>query len=246
MENKIIEGNKNLPKHIAIIMDGNGRWASKRKLPRVAGHQEGINSVREIVKLSGEIGIKYLTLYTFSKENWQRPIIEVNALMKLLSRTIKKEINELDRNNVRLQIIGNISEIPKTTREDLLKGVEKTKNNTGLTLILALSYGSREEILNAVKQIAKEVEMGKYSSEDICEKTIINKLYTKNIPDPDLVIRTSGEFRISNFLLWQSAYSEYYITSVYWPEFRKEEYLKAIGNYLNRERRFGKTSEQIK
>jgi len=246
MENKIIEGNKNLPKHIAIIMDGNGRWASKRKLPRVAGHQEGINSVREIVKLSGEIGIKYLTLYTFSKENWQRPIIEVNALMKLLSRTIKKEINELDRNNVRLQIIGNISEIPKTTREDLLKGVEKTKNNTGLTLILALSYGSREEILNAVKQIAKEVEMGKYSSEDICEKTIINKLYTKNIPDPDLVIRTSGEFRISNFLLWQSAYSEYYITSVYWPAFRKEEYLKAIGNYLNRERRFGKTSEQIK
>jgi len=246
MENKIIEGNKNLPKHIAIIMDGNGRWASKRKLPRVAGHQEGINSVREIVKLSGEIGIKYLTLYTFSKENWQRPIIEVNALMKLLSRTIKKEINELDRNNVRLQIIGNISEIPKTTREDLLKGVEKTKNNTGLTLILALSYGSREEILNTVKQIAKEVEMGKYSSEDICEKTIINKLYTKNIPDPDLVIRTSGEFRISNFLLWQSAYSEYYITSVYWPAFRKEEYLKAIGNYLNRERRFGKTSEQIK
>jgi len=246
MENKIIEGNKNLPKHIAIIMDGNGRWASKRKLPRVAGHQEGINSVREIVKLSGEIGIKYLTLYTFSKENWQRPIIEVNALMKLLSRTIKKEINELDRNNVRLQIIGNISEIPKTTREDLLKGVEKTKNNTGLTLILALSYGSREEILNTVKQIAKEVEMGKYSSEDICEKTIINKLYTKNIPDPDLVIRTSGEFRISNFLLWQSAYSEYYITSVYWPEFRKEEYLKAIGNYLNRERRFGKTSKQIK
>jgi len=246
MENKIIEGNKNLPKHIAIIMDGNGRWASKRKLPRVAGHQEGINSVREIVKLSGEIGIKYLTLYTFSKENWQRPIIEVNALMKLLSRTIKKEINELDRNNVRLQIIGNINEIPKTTREDLLKGVEKTKNNTGLTLILALSYGSREEILNTVKQIAKEVEMGKYSSEDICEKTIINKLYTKNIPDPDLVIRTSGEFRISNFLLWQSAYSEYYITSVYWPEFRKEEYLKAIGNYLNRERRFGKTSEQIK
>jgi len=246
MENKIIEGNKNLPKHIAIIMDGNGRWASKRKLPRVAGHQEGINSVREIVKLSGEIGIKYLTLYTFSKENWQRPIIEVNALMKLLSRTIKKEINELDRNNVRLQIIGNISEIPKTTREDLLKGVEKTKNNTGLTLILALSYGSREEILNTVKQIAKEVEMGKYSSEDICEKTIINKLYTKNIPDPDLVIRTSGEFRISNFLLWQSAYSEYYITSVYWPAFRKEEYLKAIGNYLNRERRFGKTSKQIK
>jgi len=246
MENKIIEGNKNLPKHIAIIMDGNGRWASKRKLPRVAGHQEGINSVREIVKLSGEIGIKYLTLYTFSKENWQRPIIEVNALMKLLSRTIKKEINELDRNNVRLQIIGNINEIPKTTREDLLKGVEKTKNNTGLTLILALSYGSREEILNTVKQIAKEVEMGKYSSEDICEKTIINKLYTKNIPDPDLVIRTSGEFRISNFLLWQSAYSEYYITSVYWPAFRKEEYLKAIGNYLNRERRFGKTSEQIK
>ena len=153
MENKIIEGNKNLPKHIAIIMDGNGRWASKRKLPRVAGHQEGINSVREIVRLSGEIGIKYLTLYTFSKENWQRPIIEVNALMKLLSRTIKKEINELDRNNVRLQIIGNISEIPKTTRKDLLKGVEKTKNNTGLTLILALSYGSREEILNAVKQI---------------------------------------------------------------------------------------------
>ncbi len=246
MENKIIEGNKNLPKHIAIIMDGNGRWASKRKLPRVAGHQEGINSVREIVRLSGEIGIKYLTLYTFSKENWQRPIIEVNALMKLLSRTIKKEINELNRNNVRLQIIGNINEIPKTTREDLLKGVEKTKKNTGLTLILALSYGSREEILNAVKQIAKEVEMGKYSSEDICEKTIINKLYTKNIPDPDLVIRTSGEFRISNFLLWQSAYSEYYITSVYWPAFRKEEYFKAIDNYLNRERRFGKTSEQIK
>ncbi|MDA3871972.1 MAG: isoprenyl transferase [Candidatus Marinimicrobia bacterium] len=246
MENKIIEGNKNLPKHIAIIMDGNGRWASKRKLPRVAGHQEGINSVREIVRLSGEIGIKYLTLYTFSKENWQRPIIEVNALMKLLSRTIKKEINELDRNNVRLQIIGNISEIPKTTREDLLEGVEKTQNNTGLTLILALSYGSREEILNAMKQIAKEVEVGKYSSEDICEKTIINKLYTRNIPDPDLVIRTSGEFRISNFLLWQSAYAEYYITSVYWPAFRKEEYFKAIDNYLNRERRFGKISEQIK
>ncbi|MEA3500367.1 MAG: isoprenyl transferase [Candidatus Marinimicrobia bacterium] len=246
MKNKIIEGNKNLPKHIAIIMDGNGRWASKKNLPRIAGHREGINSVREIVRLSGEIGIEYLTLYTFSKENWQRPKSEVNALMSLLSSTIKKEINELDRNNVRLQIIGNISEIPKKTREDLLKGVEKTKSNTGLTLVLALSYGSREEILNTVKQIAKEVEMGKYSSKNICEKTIINKLYTKNIPDPDLIIRTSGEFRVSNFLLWQSAYSEYYITSVYWPAFRKEEYFKAIDNYLNRERRYGKISEQIK
>ncbi len=246
MKDKIIEGNKNLPKHIAIIMDGNGRWASKRNLPRIAGHQEGINSVREIVRLSGEVGIKYLTLYTFSKENWLRPKIEVNALMKLLSKTIKKEINELDRNNVRLQIIGNISEIPKKTRENLLEGVEKTKNNTGLTLVLALSYGSREEILNAVKQIAREVETGKYSLENINEKTIINKLYTKKIPDPDLIIRTSGEFRISNFLLWQSAYSEYYITSVYWPAFRKEEYFKAINSYLNRERRYGKISEQVK
>ena len=246
MENKIIEGNENLPKHIAIIMDGNGRWASQRNLPRIAGHKEGINSVREIVRLSNDIGVKYLTLYTFSKENWQRPRIEVNAIMQLLSATIKKEINELDRNNVRVKIIGNISDIPKTTRKNLLDGVNRTKNNTGLTLVIALSYGSREEILNAVKQIVKEIESKKYSLEDINETTINNKLYTKDIPDPDLVIRTSGEFRISNFLLWQSAYSEYYITPVYWPAFRKEEYFKAINNYLNRERRFGKTSEQIK
>ncbi len=246
MENIKLENNKNLPKHIAIIMDGNGRWAKERNLSRVSGHKEGINSVREIVRLSGEIGIEYLTLYTFSQENWQRPRLEVNALMTLLSRTIKKEINELDRNNVRLQIIGNISELPNKTRNDLLEGVEKTKNNNGLTLILALSYGGREEILNAVKRIAEEIEIGKISSKDIDTKMIAERLYTSNIPDPDLVIRTSGEFRISNFLLWQSAYSEYYITPVFWPAFREDEYFMAINNYLGRERRFGKTSEQIK
>ncbi|MEA1986430.1 MAG: isoprenyl transferase [Candidatus Marinimicrobia bacterium] len=246
MKKNSLKENKNLPKHIAIIMDGNGRWAKKRNLSRVAGHKEGINSVREIVRLSGEIGIEYLTLYTFSKENWQRPKFEVNALMSLLSKTIKNEINELDRNNVRLQIIGNISEIPKKTRNDLLDGVEKTKNNKGLTLILALSYGSREEILHSMRQIAEEIAGGKYKPNDIDEKMIAQRLYTKNIPDPDLIIRTSGEFRVSNFLLWQSAYSEYYIADIYWPAFREEEYFKAISVYLNRERRFGKTSEQIR
>ena len=233
------------PNHIAIIMDGNGRWAKARNLPRVSGHTEGINSVREIVRICGEIGISYLTLYTFSSENWARPKIEVSAIMKLLLGTIRKEINNLHQNNVRLSSIGNLQDLPSESRRGIIEGMEKTKNNTGLNLILALSYGSRQELLMAVKRIAVKIESGKLKSKYISEDILSQELYTSNIPDPDLLIRTGGENRISNFLLWQLAYTELFMTNMFWPDFREKALLEAIVDYQSRQRRFGQTGEQV-
>jgi len=226
-------------------MDGNGRWAKARHLPRVSGHSEGINSVREIVRICGEIGISYLTLYTFSSENWARPKIEVSAIMKLLLGTIRKEINNLHQNNVRLSSIGNLQDLPSESRRGIIEGMEKTKNNTGLNLILALSYGSRQELLMAVKRIAVKIESGKLKSKYISEDILSQELYTSNIPDPDLLIRTGGENRISNFLLWQLAYTELFMTNMFWPDFREKALLDAIVDYQSRQRRFGQTGEQV-
>ena len=234
-----------IPNHIAIIMDGNGRWASSKNLPRISGHQEGINSVREIVQICGELEISHLTLYTFSSENWNRPKVEIKAIMKLLLRTINKEINNLNKNNVRLSIIGDLNDLPKDPQQAMIEGINKTKNNTGLNLILALSYGSRQELIMAFKRIANKVEKGIMKSEDISQETITRELYTCDTPDPDLLIRTGGEHRISNFLLWQSAYTELYMTDSFWPDFREDQLLKAILDYQNRQRRFGQTSEQV-
>lgn len=248
MENmirKIIQKG-NIPKHIAIIMDGNGRWAKKRKLPRVEGHREGINSVREIVQICGELGVEVLTLYTFSSENWKRPQWEVSALMTLLLKTIRKEVNDLHKNNVKVMSIGRLDDMPESPRKGILEAIEKTKDNTGLVLNLALSYSSRIEILTAVKSITEKCASGEYDVNAIDEKIFSDNLYTKNLRDPDLLIRTSGESRISNFLLWQLAYTEIIITDTLWPDFRKNEFLKAVENYQSRERRFGLVSEQIK
>ena len=235
----------NIPDHIAIIMDGNGRWAKQRGLPRIAGHREGINSVRDITRICGEIGVKYLTLYTFSTENWNRPKKEVTALMTLLVSTIKNEIKELHKKNVKFSTIGNITLLPKGTINGIKEGIELTQNNSGLNLILALNYGSRQEILNAVRNIADAVKTGALESSSIDEGLFSSFLDTKKFSDPDLLRRTSGELRISNFLLWQCAYTEMYLTDTYWPSFREEELYKAILDFQNRERRFGKTSEQI-
>ena len=232
----------NVPDHIAIIMDGNGRWAQKNSLPRIAGHKEGISSVRAITKKCDEIGVKYLSLYTFSSENWKRPRSEVKALMRLLLTTIRREIKDLNKNNVRLMTIGNLNELPDDARKGMEEGLEKTKNNSGINLILALSYGSRNEILRMVKNIANKAKNGETDPNKIKEIDIINELDTSKIPDPDLLIRTGGEFRLSNFLLWQIAYSEIYITNKYWPEFRENELLIAVKDYQQRERRFGKVS----
>ena len=242
---EVIIKNGNIPSHIAIIMDGNGRWAKEKMLPRFAGHGEGINSVREITRVCGEIDVKHLTLYTFSSENWSRPKMEVSALMKLLLKTITKEVSELNKNNVRLTSIGALEEMPKEARQGILDGIEKTKNNTGLNLVLALSYGGRQEILKAVKQLYADLEKGEITTSDIDPTMFENYLYTANTPDPELLIRTGGENRISNFLLWQIAYTELFVTDVYWPAFREEELLIAIQNYQERERRFGKVSEQL-
>jgi len=235
----------NLPKHIAIIMDGNGRWARSQQLPRVEGHREGINSVREVVKACGELDVKYLTLYTFSTENWNRPRSEVAALMRLLLTTIKSEVKELNKNNVRLTTIGKLNDLPFAARRSMLNAIKLLKNNTGLTLNLALSYSSRKEIIQAVRSIAQKVESGEMCIEEIEEKLFSKHLYTSSIPDPDLLIRTSGELRVSNFLLWQMAYTEIYVTDVLWPEFRRKEFYQAIEAYQKRERRFGLVSEQI-
>ena len=235
----------NIPNHIAIIMDGNGRWAKAKGLPRIAGHKEGINSVRDITRICGEIGVNYLTLYTFSTENWNRPKKEVNALMSLLLSTIKKEVRELHKNNVKFSTIGDLSFLPKNTENGLKEGMALTKNNTGLNLILALNYGSRQEIIDSVINIVSKVQSGDIDSSHIDETLFSSFLYTKNYPDPDLLIRTSGELRISNFLLWQCAYTEMYLTNTYWPSFREEELFKAIVDYQNRERRYGKISEQV-
>ena len=236
---------KIIPRHIAIIMDGNGRWAKQRGLPRIAGHREGINSVREITKICGEIGVKYLTLYTFSTENWSRPKTEVKALMTLLLSTIKKEIKELHKNNVKFSTIGDISILPMRTVEGIKEGEKLTCDNSGLNLILALNYGSRQEIISAVNNIVIDIKKGSLEGNSIDENIFSSYLDTNNCPDPDLLIRTSGELRISNFLLWQSAYTEMYLTNTYWPSFRENELFTAIVDFQNRERRFGKTSEQL-
>jgi undecaprenyl diphosphate synthase len=234
-----------VPQHIAIIMDGNGRWAKQQGENRIYGHYEGVNSVRDVVEAAGEVGVKYITLYAFSTENWNRPKEEVDALMELLVSTISAETPQLNKKNVRLQAIGNLNSLPDACLQELNESIELTANNTGLTLVLALSYSSKWELISAVKQIATDVKNGKLNVDDITEKHIENFLCTKHIPDPELMIRTSGEHRISNFLLWQLAYAEFYFTDKLWPDFRKDDLYEAILNYQSRERRFGKTSEQL-
>lgn len=236
----------NLPKHLAIIMDGNGRWAKQQGFLRAFGHENGTKSVKEIIKTSAKLGIEYLTLYAFSTENWNRPKIEVQALMKILINSLKKELTTLQENNIRLNAIGNLDKLPKTAQKELLDVIEKTKNNTRLTLTLALSYGSREELVNAVRSISDKVKNNIISIDTIDDSIINEHLYTQNLPDVDLLIRTSGEHRISNFLLWQIAYAELYFTNVLWPDFKDQDLYEAIISYQKRERRFGKTSEQIK
>ncbi len=236
---------KFIPKHVAVIMDGNGRWAKKRGLTRVLGHRKGVNAVRETVEAAAELNIEALTLYTFSTENWNRPKSEINTLMSILVNSLKKELPTFQKNNVKLQTIGNIEKLPKKAKKELKETIEKTKNNTHLTLTLALNYGSREEIVNTTKLISKKIVNNELKVEEIDENTINNHLYTFTLPDVDFLIRTSGELRISNFLLWQIAYAELFFTEVLWPDFNKEEFYKAIINYQSRERRFGKTSEQI-
>lgn len=229
-----------LPKHIAIIMDGNGRWAKERGYDRIFGHQNGVTSVRETTETAAELGIEYLTLYAFSTENWSRPQAEVDALMELLIDTIEKETPTLSKNNVRLMAIGDLSRLPNNAGEKLQRCIVQTSQNTGLALVLALSYSSRWEITNALKNICKEVIDGKCCIEDINDDLISSHLTTKSIPDPDLLIRTSGEIRISNFLLWQIAYTELYFTETHWPAFRKENLYQAISEFQQRDRRFGK------
>ena len=234
-----------IPVHIAIIMDGNGRWAKERSLPRVAGHKEGINSVREITRVCGEIGVKHLTLYTFSTENWRRPKAEVSALMTLLLKTISVEVRELHKKNVRFTTIGDLEMLPRSTQKGILDGIEITKNNTGLNLCLALNYGSRQEMVFAVQSIADKVKNGDLDSDEIDETIFSDALSTSEMPDPDLLIRTSGECRLSNFLLWQSAYTEIFMTDIYWPAFREDALMDAILDFQSRERRYGKVSEQV-
>lgn len=242
---KQIDKNK-LPQHLAIIMDGNGRWAKKKGLLRAIGHESGTKSVRNIVECCAELGIPHLTLYAFSTENWNRPKLEVDTLMKLLVNSLKKELKTLQENDISLKTIGKIEELPNSVYKNLASVIEQTKDNKRMTLTLALNYGSREEIRNCIKEISVKVKNNLISPDDIDDDIINNHLYTQNLPDVDLLIRTSGELRISNFLLWQIAYSELYFTDTLWPDFTKEELHKAILNYQNRERRFGKTSEQLK
>jgi len=236
----------NLPKHLAIIMDGNGRWAKQKGLLRTLGHESGTKSVKRIVETCSKLGIENLTLYAFSTENWNRPKLEVDTLMKLLVSSLRKEAKTFQENNIRLNAIGNLSKLPNSIHKELNEVMEKTKNNTRTTLTLALSYGSREELLNVVKNISDKVKNNIISIDTIDESIINQHLYTHNLPDVDLLIRTSGEHRISNFLLWQIAYAELFFTDVLWPDFTEEHLYEAIISYQKRERRFGKTSEQIK
>ena len=229
----------NLPKHIASIMDGNGRWAKKRFLPRTAGHKAGVETVRKVITECKRLGIKHVTLYTFSTENWKRPALEVETLMTLLQSYLKKEVEELNINNVKLTAIGDIEKLPKSCLDELKRAMELTKDNDGANLNLALNYGGRYDITEAVKQISRDIENHTLDSESITEETIKNYLSTKSLPDPDLVIRTSGEQRLSNFLLWELAYAELYFTDVYWPDFDEKELQRAIYAYQNRDRRFG-------
>ena len=236
----------NLPKHLAIIMDGNGRWAKQKGMLRAFGHENGTKAVRETVETCAKLGIENLTLYAFSTENWNRPKLEVDTLMKLLISSLKGELKTLQNNDIRLNSIGNLDTLPASVKKELSEVIEKTKNNTRMTLTLALSYGSREEIVNAVRKISDKVKNNIISITGIDESIINQHLYTQNLPDVDLLIRTSGEHRISNFLLWQIAYAELYFTDVLWPDFKEEDLYEAIISYQKRERRFGKTSEQIK
>jgi len=232
-----------IPGHVAIIMDGNGRWAKKKGLGRVRGHEEGTESVRVVVRESRHLGIKWLTLYAFSEENWKRPKYEVDTLMGILKSFLKSELDEMLENRIRFQTIGNTEKLPEDVQEILQDTIEKTSRNSGMILTLALSYGGRQEIFQSVRKIAEEIRSGALRIEEITEDLIANSLYTGGMPDPDLLIRTSGEYRVSNFLLWQIAYTEIYITPVLWPDFRKEEYLLAIEEFQKRERRFGSAGE---
>jgi undecaprenyl diphosphate synthase len=233
---------KNIPQHVAIIMDGNGRWARQRGLPRIEGHRAGAESVREIVRVAGELGVRYLTLYAFSTENWQRPKLEVQALMHLLEFYLQREIPELDKNNVRLAAIGRLHELPVSAQQQLNRSIAALKDNTGLTLVLALSYSGRAEIVDAARAIARDVKTGAIEVADITEESFGRYLYTAGLPDPDLLVRTSGELRVSNFLLWQISYAEIYVTDTLWPDFRKAEFLQALHDYSKRHRRFGKVA----
>jgi len=247
-DKKRIEKTKQLgsiPKHIAIIMDGNGRWAKNKGLPRVVGHKKGIDTVRIIVEASANLGVQFLTLYTFSTENWNRPKAEVSTLMRLIVKSLKDETEQLNKNNIRLSTIGNIDLLPEEVREELNYAIDKTSNNTKMTLNLALSYSGRWELTNAVKKISKDFKAGTIELENINESVISNNLETSGIPDPELVIRSGGEMRISNFLLWQIAYSEIFVTDVLWPKFRTRDLIEAINEFQTRERRFGLVSEQI-
>ena len=228
-----------LPRHVAIIMDGNGRWAKERSLPRIEGHRAGAESARNIIRTAGELGIKYLTLYAFSVENWNRPKDEVDGLMKYLVHYLKSETPELNKNNVRLEVIGQIYRLPENVQEHLRKSIATLSRNNGLTLIMALSYGGRTEIVEAVRSIAQKVKAGELDPPDITEQVFAQNLYTRNIPDPDLLIRTSGEMRVSNFLLWQISYTEFVVTQTLWPDFRKPQFYAALEEYGRRHRRFG-------
>jgi undecaprenyl diphosphate synthase len=233
------EAKASLPRHVAIIMDGNGRWAKQRSLPRIEGHRQGAESARTIIRTAGELGVKYLTLYAFSAENWNRPKDEVDALMKYLIHYLKTETPELNKNNVRLEVIGQIYRLPENVQEHLRKSIATLSKNSGLTLVMALSYGSRIEIVDAVRRIAEKARDGKLEPADINEEVISQHLWTRNIPDPDLLIRTSGEMRVSNFLLWQISYAELVITPTLWPDFRKPQFFAALEDYARRHRRFG-------
>lgn len=245
MDKKLRIDPNRVPRHVAVIMDGNGRWAKGKGMNRIFGHKNALTSVRQTIETAGEIGVEAITLYAFSTENWNRPKLEVNALMNLLVNSLNDEFKTLQNNNVKLNAIGSLDSLPDKTRKSLLEVIEKTSNNSGIVLTLALSYGAREEIVKAIKNISKKVVNNEINTEEIDENIINNHLYTFNLPDVDLMIRTSGEQRISNFLLWQLAYAELYFTDVLWPDFRKEHFIDAILDYQNRERRFGKTSEQI-
>jgi undecaprenyl diphosphate synthase len=233
------EAKASLPRHVAIIMDGNGRWAKERSLPRIEGHRAGAESARVIIRTAGELGIKYLTLYAFSVENWNRPKEEVDALMKYLIHYLKTETPELNKNNVRLEVIGQVYRLPEAVQEHLRKSIATLSRNNGLTLIMALSYGGRTEIVDAVRSIAKQVKAGELDPADITEQAFAQHLYTRNVPDPDLLIRTSGEMRVSNFLLWQISYTELLVTQTLWPDFRKPQLYAALEEYNRRHRRFG-------
>lgn len=235
----------NLPKHIAIIMDGNGRWAKSKNKLRVFGHEAGVKTVRKITEYAAKLGIKHLTLYTFSTENWDRPSLEVQALMRLLIQSIKKETKTLQEQNISLKAIGDLSQLPKKVAKELQSAIEETKNNTRMELVLALSYSSKWDLTNAMKQIGKKIADGDMNYKDITADIISEHLQTANLPDPELMIRTSGEHRLSNFLLWELAYSEFHFSPVYWPDFDEDHFYQAIADYQNRKRRFGKTDEQL-